>query len=83
MKKYIISFVSVTTAMKAKAALRGCELYAEVARTPRNLASAAATALLLREISKRLLLVLKETELNTRLLRKPYNISLRFKSVQM
>ena len=39
MKKYIISFVSVTTAMKAKAALRGCELYAEVARTPRNLAS--------------------------------------------
>ncbi len=82
MKKYIISFVSVTTAMKAKAALRGCELYAEVARTPRNLASGCGYSVTIAGDIETALACL-ERELNTRLLRKPYNISLRFKSVQM
>ncbi len=39
MNKYTIAFVSVTTAMKAQNVLRANDLYAEVSRTPRNLAS--------------------------------------------
>lgn len=39
MNKYTIAFVSVTAAMKAKNVLRANDFYAEVARTPRNLAS--------------------------------------------